>query len=343
MAMPSNFIYKVPLKELGLLEEITNSLDIESGILFGLDALMGSGSVLALNNPTGYDFTSLKYPDDIEHFFMHGHYMNFFVNVPVWSKYWQEGFVPGALPIPGLSTLGEYAETTKDYFGYDLPHPEQLNDAGSAINAIKNTRITQAISLYIPDSVSYMSTVNYEQTSVAGEGKKLMKELDTALQGFFSKGIAGKFNQTIGGIIGATEVAGGAMGFAVNENLLVLFRSMGLRQFAYDFFFSPKSAKEAQAVRNIITSFRFHAHPEVKFGYGLLYVAPGTFDITFMHRGKENENIHKVSTCVLTNVDVDYAPLGWSTHTDGMPIQTRLSLRFTETEIMTKEKIYAGY
>ena len=62
-----------------------------------------------------------------------------------------------------------------------------------------------------------------------------------------------------------------------------------------------------------------------------------------MHRGDRNTNIHQVSTCVLTGYDVDYAPMGWSTHVDGMPIQTRMSLHFTETQVITKQDIEDGF
>lgn len=336
-----------PLAELGIMDE----LDLESLILNGLEILPDALTGFLTGNEYGYDFESLKYPDDIEHFFMHGHYMNFFINVPVWSKYYQEEqkinnadgtmtTIPAFYTFPGSSDEYSYLTSDVDYFGKDLPHVEGV---GGDINRIRTKRITQAISLYIPDSMSYVSNIGYEDTSAFGEGKKFVDNLQQAVGQYFSSDVASRITKTIGGLLGAGKVGLGLAGFALNENLLVLFRGVGLREFSYDFFFSPKSAREALAVRNIIKSFRFHAHPEVKFGYGLMYVAPGTFDIEFMHRGKRNEKVHQVSTCVLTRVDVDYAPMGWTTHTDGMPIQTRLSLTFKETEVMTKEKIAEGF
>ena len=344
MAMPT-FLSAPPLAELGI---GIDDLDPESLILKGLSLLFPNGEFNPINSAGVYNFTSLKYPDDIEHFFMYGHYMNFFVNVPVWSKYYSSE--SGNFEYPresggiiddlfGLNSF-DYGTANVDYFGGELPHVEGI---GGDINRLRTRRITQAISLYIPDSMSYVSNIGYEDTSAFGEGKKFVDNLQQAVGQFFSSDMASRFNKAIGGLLGAGKVALGVAGFALNENLLVLFRGMGLREFSYDFFFSPKSASEAEAVRNIIRAFRFHAHPEVKFGYGLMYVAPGTFDITFMHRGKVNENIHHVSTCVLTRVDVDYAPMGWTTHVDGMPIQTRLSLTFKETEVMTKEKIAEGF
>jgi hypothetical protein len=123
----------------------------------------------------------------------------------------------------------------------------------------------------------------------------------------------------------------------------VLFRHIGLRSFTYDFFFTPKSQREAQSIRNIIRAIRHHAHPEAATSMGLYYIAPSTFDIDFMHRGRQNNNIHKVKTCVLTNYTVDYAPYGWSTHVDGMPVQTRLTLTFQEVESVTRQDVIEGY
>ena len=41
---------------------------------------------------------------------------------------------------------------------------------------------------------------------------------------------------------------------------------------------------------------------------------------------------------------VDYAPeVGWVSFEDGMPVKTRLTLQFKETEIMTRDKIEQGY
>ena len=74
---------------------------------------------------------------------------------------------------------------------------------------------------------------------------------------------------------------------------------------------------------------------------------PSEFDIKFYYNGKENPNIPKISTCVLNNINVDYAPSGFSAYEvpgdttpnmgrTGMPVGIRLQLNFTETEIVTK-------
>jgi hypothetical protein len=80
---------------------------------------------------------------------------------------------------------------------------------------------------------------------------------------------------------------------------------------------------------------------------GFFMVPPSEFDIKFYYNGTENNNIQKISSCVLETVDVDYAPNGWSAYEvpgeiypdvgrSGMPVAIRLILQFKETEIMTK-------
>ena len=117
----------------------------------------------------------------------------------------------------------------------------------------------------------------------------------------------------------------------------------------------PRSTKEAQQVQNILNRLRFHQAPEI-LGQGssgglggFFLVPPSEFDIKFYYNGRINPNIPKISTCVLTSIDTDYAPNGWAAYEvpsdvgnpslgkTGMPVGIRLSLTFQETEIMTKD------
>ena len=45
----------------------------------------------------------------------------------------------------------------------------------------------------------------------------------------------------------------------------------------------------------------------------------------------------------LAGVDVDYTPGGVKSFADGSPTQITMGLSFKETELLTKEKINAGY
>jgi len=58
----------------------------------------------------------------------------------------------------------------------------------------------------------------------------------------------------------------------------------------------------------------------------------------------ENTNIPRMSTCVLENVQTDYASAGtFATFEDGMPIQIRMRLVFQELNIITRDAVDRGY
>ena len=83
-------------------------------------------------------------------------------------------------------------------------------------------------------------------------------------------------------------------------------------------------------------------HPEVSDG-GLFYIYPSTFDIAYYFKGKENTNLHKISTCVLERMAVDYGGQGFNSFEDGVPTEINMRLEFRELEIMTKKRISEGY
>ena len=68
-----------------------------------------------------------------------------------------------------------------------------------------------------------------------------------------------------------------------------------------------------------------------------------------MFEGKENKFYPFVKPCVLTDMSVDYGPGGETQHFrpdengNPGPIETNMTLNFTETEILTKESVVEGY
>jgi hypothetical protein len=138
------------------------------------------------------------------------------------------------------------------------------------------------------------------------------------------------------------------IGQATNPQLQVLFKGIGFRTFQFDFTMTPYSKLEADMIKKIIFQFKYAAAPEINrngvFGtQGMFFNVPDMFDIQFYYEGKINKNVHKITRCVLENVSVDYAPIGWATYDEGEPVQTKLSLQFKEIEIVDKTRIKDGY
>jgi hypothetical protein len=135
-------------------------------------------------------------------------------------------------------------------------------------------------------------------------------------------------------------------GYALNPQFEVVFTQMDFRKFQFDFTFTPKSPEEAQTIRDIIKLFRVHSSPSnPNVESGRYFNTPSVFKIEYMHLESHNENLHNFAPCVLETVIVDYAPeVGWVAFNDGMPVKTRLTLQFKETEIITQETILSkGY
>lgn len=335
---------------------------------------------LILERTNGYNFSYLTYPlefDDVSSF---GHYMNFYINVQYFSNYvdgrsfsvnnkfldfasdatWDTEFAPAF-----GSTFPEYTITeNKTPGGVGTIRGNNITIGEEfSVNKLTQNRITQAISLYIPDSMSFTTQIDWQDASATEMGAEALKGAQLGGAGIKSivdklRGNPSESLRTIGAAFGASALAGfdsfdpnanqalgnfvaGMGGLAVNPQLFVLFRGIDFRRFQFDFIFTPKSPEEAKNVRNIIKAFRFHSSPEVTAGR--YFVAPSTFNIEFMYRGNRNKNIFQMSTCILERISVDYAPYGWSTYKDGMPVQTILSMTFKETEIITKEKVNMGY
>jgi len=83
--------------------------------------------------------------------------------------------------------------------------------------------------------------------------------------------------------------------------------------------------------------------PEVsaRDGLGRTLIAPSTFDIEYSNTVRDQ--LHKISTCVLESVNVKYGGERPQFFKDGYPVETQLDLQFKELEIITKERVMAGY
>ena len=153
------------------------------------------------------------------------------------------------------------------------------------------------------------------------------------------------------GDIGRVLFTAGTGGKVENPMMEILYSSPEFRSFRFDFLMMPRSESEAKEVQDIINLLKFHQAPElVRNSGGLFLYPPSEFDISFYYNGAENINIPKISTCVLSSIDTDYAPGGFAAYEvegepqpikgqlgrTGMPVAIRLSLSFTETEYLVK-------
>jgi hypothetical protein len=154
----------------------------------------------------------------------------------------------------------------------------------------------------------------------------------------------------VGGLVGAQTAQLGfqaATGTVRNPMLEMVYTSPGFRSFQFEFTFYPRDEREALEVQRIIERFRFHQAPELVKGAEGFLIPPSEFDIKFYYAGSMNPNIPALATCVLTQIDVNYTPNGFTAYEvpeenkpalgrTGMPVAIQMMLQFKETTYLTK-------
>ena len=328
-------------------------------------------------------FGTYQFPKDVFENDQLGHYMVFYVNEQKRTKYDYGGnsFVPQydfdeptGLNVEGrrLDVKNNKITGTSSSRGEpDLAISDRNRRAKVGIDSRRQTtkRITDSIALYLPASVRDTTTAEYENMSTglvgmfAGKGLDFAKDFinedfeaaagEALLAGTdFMKEVAKRsgaaFIDALAGSDSSLALLNRALGQADNPFMEVLFTTMGVREFTYNFNFAPRNSDETMEIQQIIQLFRFHMAPEMQSANSRYLTLPSEFDIHYMFKGKdgngrENDYFNRITTCVLTSVDVNYTPNGVRSFEDGAPTQIQMGLTFRETEILTKEKINAGY
>jgi len=229
------------------------------------------------------------------------------------------------------------------------------------------------ISLYMPAAVSVTYDVKYadkEIGTLAALGSSVIDSFkgssgvsdtltnitksltsSTAKEGLIN--VANKAIDTIApGALALSQLESGSV---VTPRMEIMFEGVGRRSFSYTFSFLPKSVQEARLVEDIIYHFKFYAMPSYTNETTRREMnIPGTFDISYMYKGNKNGFLNKISTCFLTNVQVEYGADRFtayeSTSTtggdrgDGPPPQkSKITLQFTEIETLSQDHVKGGH
>ena len=243
---------------------------------------------------------------------------------------------------------------------------------------VPRTKRTKAsIILYMPPNLQVNHNAVYKQNEMGGMGMETGQRIQSmvsraqALGGGFSGALdaaiealpgfgqqAGREALRVGAKIGSEIIGGDIMAGvdkmsnrAENKFLESTFKEVPFRKFSYTWKFVPRNPKESEVAYDIIKTFKFHMLPELpEVGdFGRYFVVPAEFDIFYMFRGDENEWVNKISTCVLTNMDINYSPGSYQTFRPHMnkkgapPIEIDMKLDFMETQLITKAEVLKGY
>ena len=308
-----------------------------------------------------YDMNIYRYPENLGSAEV-GHYVMFHINVQDKTNYSANYEYSAELPtvIKNLQQKGSITQTSTSNFNTALEYfnISKLPEKQTLFRNIRRTN--QTIALYMPNTLVFADSQTYDVVnlnkigsiaalgnigaSILGKGPISKEDYRNLTP--FAAAILGQY------FLGNANLINAATTGVVSNPLLEMIYNgpSGMRNFQFDFSFYPRNENEADEVIQIINQFRFHQAPEIAVdGGGAFLRPPSEFDIEFHYNGTANPNIPKISTCVLTSLNVDYSPGGPFTAYEvpgddtprvggtGTPTAIRLTLSFTETEMMTKE------
>ena len=312
------------------------------------------------DKPGKFSTENLAYPLNVEGDPQQGHYISFHARVINPAKLKAYKKAKATIKAAEADAMGSDPETVRA--AYKVIEEGKKGSSGVKSNSIQLSRGTTvrdatAISLYMPPSVqvSYESKYGDQNISFLAEGG-----YDT-IKAFMSPGGMDKtkamkalgqvelgFKQAILKTLDVAAPGGSAL-FAIDRGKIItpkmelMFEGIGRRNFSFSFVFIPKSEQEAQIVKDIVYKFKHHMAADYASDNLREMTFPDFFDIEYMHIGKQNPNLNKIATCALTKMDVEYGGDRYVAYEGGVPQTTKLSLNFTEMEIITKKHIEAGF
>jgi hypothetical protein len=186
------------------------------------------------------------------------------------------------------------------------------------------------ILLMLPATIATNYETNYSTFS-------LTEAASSALGGMLSKGageVASKLKK-------AGPAASFASRMAINPLNEQLFTGVNNRTFSFTYEFLPKNEAETIQAYEIIRQFKYHMLPKL-MPITHMYNFPNEFQIVYhIGKGTENDFINKISSCVLTGVNVEYTPRGTVTSfANGSPTEIKMSLSFKELAQLDKDMLW---
>ena len=245
------------------------------------------------------------------------------------------------------SRIGELKKKTRFYV--ELPIPKQVNDGNSCIWSGNSMNLFTLAGLNLAtglmkepgDTLGKVQNVidallkggDFDQLGL-GSGEEMQGAIRSSLAGL----AVGQF-----GSVTPNAVMSRGMGKILNSNKELLFDGVNLREFKFDFTFTPRNGKEGIRAKKIIRNLKMAMAPkkgESKSGSsgGVLINSPNLFLLQYLQGGKQHPFLNSFKPCALTSFSVNYTGAGtYATYADGTPVHMKVAMSFKETNPIYEE------
>jgi len=229
---------------------------------------------------------------------------------------------------------------------------------GIQLSKAATTRIDTMIALYMPPSISVSYNSNYGEQEIgalaavgagaieafSGQSGDAANSSLNAVLDSAKAGVQNMLLKTLDTVApGANALIALEKGAIITPRMELMFEGVGRRSFSYDFVFIPKDEAEADTIEKIVQQFKFHMASSYTDTSFREMDIPSFFNIRYMYKSGENKHLNKISTCALESMDISYGSDRFVAYEGGRPQTTKVSLKFKEMEIITKDKIAQGF
>ena len=226
-----------------------------------------------------------------------------------------------------------------------LPIPSNVQDTNnvqydtSSLNGLAAVGVKAAEDVM---KIRFGSNVSpFEQlANAAGRAKTSITDgfgTNAAAANALQKFLASKAIGIFGGNVTASQLLARANGEILNPNMELLFGSPTLRNFRFNYKFTPRNEKEAQQVKLIIRAFKRNMSAQAQGGTlesgNFFLKTPNVFSLRYRTGRKNHPFLHRFKQCFLTDMSTTYTGENvHATYEDGTPVSILLDLSFKELQ-----------
>jgi len=245
-----------------------------------------------------------------------------------------------------------------------------LDERRSFISGTREVRHYDEVVLFMPRQVQVVDGVNIQNLDLGafgagiergvGSGSGVVEALASntmntissfmdALSGNLDAEGARAFASRTSAMFSSDNVSGAvqsALRTTPNPNTRMIFRSVNIREFAFDFLMTPTSEAESQAIKQIVHTFRKHLYPKTieleGTGIPIAYRFPNTFQIDMYYGSQNLSEINpslKFQRMYLRQFTANYNPNSMGFYKNGEFNEVQISMAFTETKALTYEDV----
>ena len=241
--------------------------------------------------------------------------------------------------------------STETDFYVELPIPQSVRDAngcvweGNSMNVFAAAGLALASSLMDDPTRSISAATQAVVNTMSGRGGNLLEQVAAAggvtsgdIQNNLKAALAGLAVNQFGANVTPNTVMARANGQILNSNKELLFNGTKLREFAFQFTFTPRDAGESEQARKIIRKMKKAMSPSMGKAYSesknqaIFLNSPKLFLLRYLKGGEDHPFLNSFKPCALTEFAVDYTGTGaYATYGDGTPVHMKVSMKFKET------------